>query len=276
MLIKALKSALLLLLPLSLASGDLANASLRLEARFEDGKVKEGFGFFINDQGYIITSAQNVYNTDNDLYATSITLKAQEIKNEPITCFVQAEAKAVDIDRNLALLRPKKSLDVFCHDYQGISDYFKSYVSEHHLDPFLNNDQECCPLVAAPNMEIFYPYLKNHTNIAINESKITALRDTIHEETRYTTDMDIQDTSMQDLSGAPVVDKASNFVGVLEYTNPLHSPAVLSKGVVVGWLCELDMNMVTDFNTVYKNETIKLHDHPICKEYAKERLYSLK
>mgnify|MGYP005858047071 CR=1 FL=1 len=43
----------------------------------------------------------------------------------------------------------------------------------------------------------------------------------------------------QYLSGAPVIDRDENFVGIIEYSEKLKIPSVLTKGVVVGWLCEL-------------------------------------
>jgi len=277
MLIKALILALLSISPIFSNSEDrVIDSSLLLNAHFEDGEVSDGFAFFINEDGYIITSAQNVYNAENDTYAIEIILKAQEIRNEPVSCFLEAEAKAVDIDRNLALLKPKKSLDVFCKDYPEMTPYFREYVKKNYIDPFLNNNNDCCPLVGSKDLGIKYPYLKNYTFIAQKTGKVTELRDKIKEETRYITNMVVDSDIDGGLSGAPVVDFESNFVGIIEYSGELKLPTVLTKGVVVGWLCELCSNLVVDFKTLYKNEPIPLRDHPICKEYKLERLYSMR
>lgn len=79
-------------------------------------------------------------------------------------------------------------------------------------------------------------------------------------------------------SGGPVFDEQGHFVGVAVYQDFKNKEKVafhgiISRPVIVSWLCDLDRHNIAAFYHLFKGEKVRIHQHPVCKAMEKETIY---
>lgn len=206
--------------------------------------------------GQIITSS-DFFTRDN--LKKDITIYVNDTPKNPPICFAKARIKAIDFDRNLALLEVERYLDVFCNEMPAETDYHRQFIEDNGIDFFCSSCKYFPPLATKLNyvtlgkegyyepkqsMNLGYFYKKNpkHAFVIGFETK---------EKPKY--------------PGTPYFGEQGELYGLYAFGkfSDIGFDGVITKGMLTAFLCELE-----------KSGIIK-GTHPVCRQMVDEGIFGI-
>lgn len=250
-----MKIFLLLLSLISLSfSFDSVNSSLLIGYKL-DGKEYLSMGIFVKE-GVVITSS-NFFSSKN--LTKDITLYVNDTDKNPPICFAKLRVKAVDEDRNLALLEATSYLDVFCNNMGAPTNYHREFMKSNGIELFCKG----CDLYPPIATKLEYVLFEKGEYLLKSKALTLGYFYRSDGDREYVVGFSVD--KKPKFPGTPYFGKDGMFYGLFTYGkySSIGFDGVVSKGVVSAFICELQNSGIIEW------------DEPLCEAYKQSGLFSI-
>jgi hypothetical protein len=210
----------------------------------------------ITKDGYILTSSD--FFSKNNL-KKDITVYVHDTNFTQPTCFMKAEVKAVDFDRNMALLEGTGYLDVFCREMKEESEYHRRHLKSAKVDFFCNE----CKYFPEILEELYYVDFNKDGILVSKKSENQGYFFEDESDIGYVVGFVVDSKPLY--PGTPYFDKNGNLMGMYVFGKfaEIGFDGALSKGFMTSYICELE------------GASVIKTPHEICTSFEESGLFGI-
>ncbi len=267
-----MKLFLLVAFCFGLFAADFIKSNVYIEASFPDGDKREGMGVIIDKNGNILTNAKVVYSGAFDLEANDITIKIQDVKDQPAICFAKSKIKAIDTDKSLAILKLYRNSDIFCNTIISKSRYHAGYYQKYSEDIFGLNSSSSSTLYPKEGSLIYYPIYSDSFTIQKSSVKSSLQEFAKTPSGRIVKSIQLEKQIPESSIGAGGYGEKGDFLGIMDTIDDGENQEslLITKNIVTGWFCELANKEILELLVANSEKSFDLRSTTLCKNLGYE------
>ncbi|MFP4333218.1 MAG: hypothetical protein ACLFQJ_07940 [Campylobacterales bacterium] len=210
----------------------------------------------VTKSGYILTSSD--FFSKNNI-KKDITVYVYDSDFTQPTCFMKARVKAVDFDRNMALLEGDGYLDVFCNEMSSQSEYHKKFLESAMIDFFCGE----CKYFPDILESVRYVEFDKEGLLVSKKSENLGYFFKDEKDFGYVVGFVVDHNPLY--PGTPYFDKDGNLMGMYVFGKfaDIGFDGALSKGFITSYICELE------------NASVIQTPHKLCEGFEDSELFGI-